>query len=160
MKVESCIYRLAIPNLAGGQFPLILMMKNFICLATIAATVGTLITPGSVRAQSLYQGFPSGTSSSTTIYVPPIETTTTTTTTQIAPTNIYPSNNSFGTSTTTTSYGGGYPIHHRRQHYQPTIILQQQNIYPRAVQSSCSTSIIGSPIPSPIALDRSGQPCR
>jgi hypothetical protein len=128
-------------------------MKNFIYLATIVTAV--LLEPTLVKAQ----GYPYGGSSINTIYIPQIETTTTTTT-QVSPTNIYHNNNSFGTSTTTTSDGGNYPIHHRRQHHQPTVIIQQQNIYPRAVQSSCSTSIIGSPIPSPIALDRSGLPCR
>jgi hypothetical protein len=126
-------------------------MKNFIYLAAIATTV--LLSPGSVKAQ----GFPVGGSSSTTIYIPSIETTTTTT--QVAPIIIYPNNNSFGNSTTTIYDGGVYPIRHRHQYHQPMVILQQQNIYPRAVQSTCSTSIIGSPIPSPIPLDRSGQPC-
>jgi hypothetical protein len=128
-------------------------MKNFIYLTTIVTAV--LLAPTLVRAQ----GYPYGGSSVNTIYIPPIETTTTTTT-QVLPTNIYHNNNSFGTSTTTTSYGGDDPIRHRRQQHQPTVIIQQQSIYPRAVQSSCSTSIIGSPIPSPIALDRSGLPCR
>jgi hypothetical protein len=129
-------------------------MKKFIYLTTIVTAV--LLAPTLVKAQ----GYPYSGSSTTTIYVPPIETTTTTTS-QVVPTNIYSNNNSFGTSTTTTSYGSAYPlIRHRRQYPQPTVIIQQQNIYPSAVQSSCSTSIIGSPIPSPIALDRSGQPCR
>jgi heme-degrading monooxygenase HmoA len=127
-------------------------MKNLIYLAAIASAI--LLTPASVKAQ----GFPYGGSSSTTIYAPSIETTTTTE--RLAPTIISPNPNSFGTSTITTYPGGSYPVR-RRQYSQPTVILQQQNIYyPQALQSSCSTSIIGSPIPSPIALDRSGQPCR
>ncbi|WP_310481459.1 hypothetical protein [Chamaesiphon sp. VAR_48_metabat_403] len=130
-------------------------MKKFICLATIA--ISALLVPATVKAQ----GYPYGGSSSTTIYVPSTETTTTVTTTQVTPTIIYPSNNSFGTSTTTTYDGGSYSVRRYRQYPQPTVILQQQNIiYPRAIQSNCSTSIIGSPIPSPIALDRSGNPCR
>ncbi|WP_310421618.1 hypothetical protein [Chamaesiphon sp. VAR_48_metabat_135_sub] len=129
-------------------------MKNLICCATIVTAF--LLVPPSVKAQ----GYPYGGTSTTTIYVPPIETTTTTIS-QVVPTNIYSNNNSFGTSTTTTSFGSTYPlIHQRHQHPQPTVIIQQQNVYPRAVQSSCSTSIIGSPIPSPVGLDRSGQPCR
>jgi hypothetical protein len=127
-------------------------MKSIIYLATIISTV--LIGSTLVKAQ----GYPYGGSLTTTIYVPSIETTTTTTTTQINPIVIYPSNNSVGTSTL-TNYGS-YPIRQRRQYRQPTVIIQQQNIYPSARQSTCSTSIIGSPIPSPIALDRSGQPCR
>ena len=133
-------------------------MKNIICLATIVSTV--LLSPILVKAQ----GYPYGGSSTTTIYVPSIETTTTTTTTttQLTPTLPYPNNNSVGTLTTTT-YGNSYPSYpfrQRRQYRQPTVIIQQQNIYPYVGQSTCSTSIIGSPIPSPVALDRSGRPCR
>jgi hypothetical protein len=124
-------------------------MKKNTCLAAIVTTV--LMLPTVVRAQ----GYPYSGSATTTIYVPSIETTTTTTT-QITPSVIYP-NNSFGTSTTTIYNGGGYNSRHRHRDRQ---IIQQQNSYPRAVQSNCSTSVIGSPIPSPIALDRSGQPCR
>jgi hypothetical protein len=148
-------------------------MKNLIYLATIATTV--LLAPAAVRAQP----YPYG-GSTTTIYVPPIESSTTTT--QISP-NIYQSRNGV---TTTTTYYGGYPntrttnyygtspnvngyygandprinnYYYRQYQRQPTIILQQ-NIYPVGGQSSCSTAIIGSPIPSPVALDRSGRPCR
>jgi hypothetical protein len=124
-------------------------MKSFICLATI--TTAILLSPTVVNAQA-YPG-----ATVTTIYVPSIETVTITPT-HINPTAIQPDYNSVGTVTTTTTYYGGgvRPLRQHRQYYQ-----QQQVItYPRAVQSSCSTSIIGSPIPSPIALDRSGQPCR
>jgi hypothetical protein len=123
-------------------------MKNLIRFATISTVV--LLAPTLVNAQ----GYPSG-APIQTIYVPPIETTTITPT-QITPIIIQPNYNSFGTSTTTTYHGGGRPIRQRRQQYQHQ---QSTVIYPPAVQSSCSTSIIGSPIPSPIALDRSGQPC-
>lgn len=150
-------------------------MKNFIYLATIATTV--LLAPAAVKAQP----YPYG-GSTTTIYVPSIESGTTTTTTQISP-NIYQSRNGV---TTTTTYYGGYPnmrttnyygsspnvngyygandprinnYYYRQYQRQPTVILQQ-NIYPGVGQSSCSTAIIGSPIPSPVALDRSGRPCR
>jgi hypothetical protein len=131
-------------------------MKIFICLATISTTFIALFAPAVVRAQ----GFPYGGSSTTTIYVPPTQTTTTTiTTTQVPSIDIYPNTtDSFGT-TTTTSYGSGYPVLNRRVYNQPTVIFQQQNIYPRRIQSSCSTTVLGSPIPSPIALDRSGRPC-
>ncbi len=150
-------------------------MKSFIYLATIATAV--LLAPAAVKAQP----YPYG--GSTTIYVPSIESSTTTTTTQVSP-NIYQSRN--GVTTTTTIIGGGYPnmrttkyfgtsptingyygsndprinnYYYRQYQRQPTVILQQ-NIYPAGVQSTCSTSIIGSPIPSPVALDRSGRPCR
>jgi hypothetical protein len=129
-------------------------MKTFIYLATIATTI--LLAPLLVKAQ----GYPYSGSSTTTIYVPSTETTTTTTIIQSTPTTSYPSNNSVPNSTTTTYYGGGYPVSGYRQYRQPTVIFSQQNIYPRATQSTCSTSIIGSPIPSAVPLDRSGQPCR
>lgn len=129
-------------------------MKTFIYLATIATTF--LLTPGLVKAQ----GYPYGGSSTTTIYVSSTETTTTTTIIQSTPTTSYPYNNSVPNSTTTTYDGGSYPVRSYRQYRQPTVIFPQQSIYPRAVQSTCSTSIIGSPIPSAVPLDRSGQPCR
>ena len=131
-------------------------MENFIYLASIATAI--LIAPLAVKAQ----GYPYGGSATTTIYVPSTtQTTTTTTIIQSSPTTSYLYNNSFPNSTTTTYYGGIYPMGGYRQYRQPTVIFPQQNIYyPRAIQSTCSTSIIGSPIPSPIALDRAGQPCR
>jgi hypothetical protein len=53
-----------------------------------------------------------------------------------------------------------YPRNHLR-HRQPTVIIQQNNIYPSNSRSNCTTTIIGSPIPSPIPIDRTtGQPCR
>lgn len=53
-----------------------------------------------------------------------------------------------------------YP-RNRRDRRQPTVIIQQNNIYPQNNRSNCTTTIIGSPIPSPIPLDRTtGQPCR
>lgn len=144
-------------------------MKALIFLATIATTISVIALPSSVRAQ----GYPYGGSSSTTIYVPSTETTTTTTITTtpvqstqtiIAPrsnslpsTTVNPYYNSFPNSTT---YGSGYPMHGHRRHHQPTVIFPQSNSYPGAIHSTCSISIIGSPIPSPVALDRSGKPCR
>jgi hypothetical protein len=132
-------------------------MNKFTYLTAISTAVISLLLPGVVRAQSVFiQGFPSGGYSSTTIYIPSTETTTTTTVDRVN-SDLYP-NNSVTTSTTTTYTGGSYPIRHRRQQGQSTIIFQ--NNYPRAAQVSCSTSIIGSPIPSPVALTPSGQPCR
>ena len=143
-------------------------MKNLICFATIATTVITLFAVKSVRAQGVFvQPFPSTGYSSTTIYVPSLPaaagygngTTTTTIVVPVAP-NPYPNTNSFPDSTTTPYYGGGYPS--RRYPYpQPTVVFPQQNMYPRDIQSACTTSIVGSPIPSPIALNKyTGTPCR
>jgi hypothetical protein len=84
-----------------------------------------------------------GGSSSTTISVP--ESTTTI--------DNFPRSNTFDNN-------NNYP-HDRRRHRQPTVIIQQNNIYPGNSRSNCTTTIIGSPIPSPIPLDRTtGQPCR
>jgi hypothetical protein len=132
-------------------------MKNFIYLTAISTAVISLLLPAKVAAQSVFiQGFPSSGYSSTTIYIPSTETTTTTTIDRVN-SDLFP-NNSVTTSTTTTYTGSGYPLHHRRSQGHSTVIFQ--NEYPRAVQVSCSTSIIGSPIPSPVALSPSGQPCR
>jgi hypothetical protein len=133
-------------------------MKIFIGLATISTAVISLALAGSVRAQSVFiQGFPAGGYSSTTIYIPATETTTTTV--DRVNSDFYPNSNSVTTSTTTTYIGGGYPLHHRRQQGSSTVIFQ--NNYPRAAQVTCTTSIIGSPIPSPVALNSvTGQPCR
>jgi hypothetical protein len=130
-------------------------MKNFIFSATIVTTVLTLATPTSIDAQTIPgQSFPYNGQSSTTIFAPSTETMTTT---QSPPIITYP-NNSFGSSITT--YGGSYSIHRYRQYSQPTVVFPQRNIYPRAVQATCSTSVIGSPIPSAVPLDRStGRPC-
>ena len=125
-------------------------MKNFIYLAMISTAVISLLLPDALRAQSVFiQGFPSSGYSSTTIYIPSTETTTTTV--DRVNSNIYPGSNSVTTSTTTTDIGSGYPIRQRRQQGQSTIIFQ--NINPRNTQVNCTTSIIGSPIPSPIALN-------
>ena len=139
-------------------------MKNLICLATIATTVITLLAVKSVQAQGVFvQPFPSTGYSSTTIYVPSLPeaagyangTTTTTIVVPVSP-NIYSNSNYFPGSN--TFYGGnGY---RNRRYPQPTVIFTQPTLYPRVIQSSCSTSIVGSPIPSPIALNQSGMPCR
>jgi hypothetical protein len=131
-------------------------MKNFIFSATIVTIILTLSTPASIFAQTIPgQSFPYNGQSSTTIFAPSTETMTTT---QSPPIITYP-NNSVGSSITT--YGGSsYPIRRYRQYSQPTVVFPHQNIYPRAIQSTCSTVIIGSPIPSAVSLDRStGRPC-
>lgn len=141
-------------------------MKVFSYLATIATTVITVLAPSLVRAQGVFvQPFPSSGYSSTTIYVPsvaPIIITPTDRATQ----NIYPNINYFPNSTATYDRSGDRiyrdPQYRQyRQYRQPPLIFQQQEIYPRSIQPTCTTTIIGSPIPSPIALDRyTGTPCR
>ena len=140
-------------------------MKVFSYLATIATTVITVLAPNLVRAQGVFvQPFPASGYSSTTIYVPSVAPIL------IVPTdrsiqNIYPNSNYFPNSTT-TYYDSGDRIYRDpqyrqyRQYRQPPLIFRQQEIYPRSIQSACTTTIIGSPIPSPIALDRyTGLPC-
>jgi hypothetical protein len=133
-------------------------MKSFIYLTSIASTVISLFTPESVLAQSIFgQNFISNGYSSTTIYIP--STQTTITTIDRINSNIYPDRNSVTTSTT-TNYSTGVAPRHRRQQHQPIVILQHQNIYPHPVRSHCTTSIIGSPIPSPVPLNSvTGQFC-
>ena len=140
-------------------------MKNLIYLTAISTAVISLLFPGVVRAQSVFvqgfpsngfpsNGFPSNGYSSTTIYIPSTETTTTV---ERVNSNIYPGSNSVTTSTTTTYTGGSF--RNRRQQGQSTVIFQ--NINPRNTQVNCTTSIIGSPIPSPVALNSvTGGLCR
>ncbi len=130
-------------------------MNKFICLTAISTAVISLLLPSVVRAQSVFmQGFPSGGYSSTTIYIPSTETTTTV---ERINSNIYPGSNSVTTSTTTTYTGGSF--RNRRQQGQSTVIFQ--NLNPRNTQVNCTTSIIGSPIPSPVALNSvTGGLCR
>ena len=132
-------------------------MRKFICLTTISTAVISLLVPSVVRAQSVFiQGFPSSGYSSTTIYIPSTETTTTTTVDRVN-SNIYPGSNSVTTSTTTTYTGGSF--RNRRQQGQSTIIFPNNN--PHNPQVNCTTSIIGSPIPSPVALNSvTGGLCR
>ncbi len=142
-------------------------MKNFICLATITTTVISLFAAESVQAQGVFvQPFPSTGYSSTTIYIPSLpqgsgyDNGTTTIVVPVSP-NMYPNSNYFPGSTTTPYYGSGYPSRSYPPYPQTTVIFPQQNIYHREIQSACTTSIIGSPIPSPIALNRyNGTPCR
>ena len=132
-------------------------MSKFICLTAISTAVISLLLPSVVRAQSVFiQGFPSSGYSSTTIYIPSTETTTTTTVDRVN-SNIYPGSNSVTTSTTTTYTGGSF--RNRRQQGQSTIIFRNNDT--RNSQVNCTTSIIGSPIPSPIALNSvTGGLCR
>jgi hypothetical protein len=141
-------------------------MKYSIWLMTIVATFISVITPTAARAEGLGTQviISPGGYSSTTIYEP-YGTITTTTTTDQSIVNGYPASNS--TSITTYSNNGGfYYINRPRRQYnnryrQPSVGFQQNNIYPYSGQSACTTTIIGSPIPSPIPLNRStGQPCR
>lgn len=70
--------------------------------------------------------------------------------------NIYPGTNLFPNSNDT--YYGGYA---RPGYARPSVIIQQNSPYLPAIGSSCSTSIVGSPIAGPVAIDRfTGQPCR
>ncbi len=133
-------------------------MKKFICLTAISTAVISLLLPGVVRAQSVFiqgfpsQGFPSNGYGSTTIYIPSTETTTTV---ERVNSNIYPGSSSVTTSTTTTSIGG---FRDRRQQGSTVIF---QNFNPRSTQVNCTTSIVGSPIPSPVALNSvTGGLCR
>ena len=144
-------------------------MKNFIGLATIASTFLTLLTPQLGRAQGVFvQPFPSSGYSSTTIYVPALpqdrgyinnDINTTTIIDPLSP-NIYPNSNSYPGFRTTPYYGSGFP-NKPFVPASPTLIYPQQNYYPGGIPSACTTSVIGSPIPSPIALNRyTGTPCR
>jgi hypothetical protein len=132
-------------------------MRKFICLTAISTAAISLLLPGVVRAQSVFiQGFPSSGYSSTTIYIPSTETTTTTTVDRVN-SDIYPNSNSVTTSTTTVSTSGSF--RNRRQQGQSTVIFRNNN--PRNTQVNCTTSIIGSPIPSPVALNSvTGGLCR
>ena len=138
-------------------------MKVFSYLATIATAVITVLAPSLVRAQGvLVQPFPSSGYSSTTIYVPSVPPIIITPTDRSIG-NIDPTSDYFPNSITTYDNGGDriYRAPQYRQYRQPPLIFRQQEIYPRSVQSNCTTTIIGSPIPSPIALDRyTGLPCR
>jgi hypothetical protein len=127
-----------------------------------------LVTPGAVGAQGvLFEPFPSSGYSSNLIYVPstvPIGVYNNAPSgyDRVNP-NIYPiDNGTFGRSTTTIydrngTVGGTYrPYSSSGQ----TVIVTPQYVYPRSSQYICSTSIVGSPIPSPVALGTNGQPCR
>jgi hypothetical protein len=148
-------------------------MKYSVWLMTISAMLIGVITPTAARADGLGTQviISPGGYSSTTIYEPYGTTTTTTTTDQsivIGNPIGNPIGSPIGNSTSITTYsnnGGFYYINRPRRQYnryrQPSVVFQQNNIYPYSGQSACTTTIIGSPIPSPIPLNRStGFPCR
>jgi hypothetical protein len=145
-------------------------MKYSVWLMTLAAALIAVITPTAARAEGLGTQviISPGGYTSTTIYAP-YGTTTTTTTTDQSIVNGYPDSNSTSTSITTYSNNGGfYYINRPRRQYnryrQPSVVFQQNNLYPLYPYSrstGCTTTIIGSPIASPIPLNRStGFPCR
>jgi hypothetical protein len=132
-------------------------MKISIYLTAIATTVITCLGTGAVRAQGVFvQPFPSTGYSSTTIFVPsnvpdrgytssPIEY-------GAVDPNLYQKNSTFGSTTTIYDYNTNYDNN-------ATYGSRYRN-YRNPARVICSTSIIGSPIPSPIALGANGQPCR
>ncbi len=130
-------------------------MKNSICLTALAATA-SLLLPGVVRAQSVVtQSYPSQSYPATTIYIPARQVPPTT----IVSPNLYPSNESY--IQTSPSYRSRSYRQRYRQSPQSTTIVRPNLNSPRGVGSQCTTTIIGSPIPSPVAIDRStGQPCQ
>lgn len=142
-------------------------MKNLFRIASIATTVLVLLAPQASRAQRvLVQPFPSRGYSSTTIYVPTLPQTGRSTT-DINPTrfdpfapNVYPNINSFPGLLDTPYYGSSYP-HTRFVPPPPSkVIFPAQNFYGGKFYNICTTGIIGSPIPSPISLNRyTGTPC-
>lgn len=139
-------------------------MKALIFLATIVTTVITSLAPSSVRAQGVFvQPFPSTDYSSTTIYIPSVEPIINSPSVGGVSTTISPTYNyNYLPNLPTNYYNSGYPIYRDRLYrQQPPIIIQQPNdYYPRSLRQTCTTSVIGSPIPSPIALDRyTGMPC-
>lgn len=137
-------------------------MKYLIYLTTIVSTAIAVIAPTAVKAQVVDRGFPPDGYTSTTIYVPSTQVTTTTTTivTPIGTNSNYSSINTF---TRQNGFGDrrGFSRQRHRQFSRPTRLIQQYNVYPTAIESRCSTEIIGSPIPSIYPIDRyTGQPCR
>ncbi len=136
-------------------------MKAYIFLATIATTIMTSLIPSAARAQGVFvQPFPSTGYSSTTVYIPSVEPIIVSPTDRSVPI-IYPTYNYNYLPNSTSYYERGYPNARDRvyRQQQPPVIITQPNSY-RSVQPTCTTSVIGSPIPNPIALDRyTGLPC-
>ncbi|AFY95435.1 hypothetical protein [Chamaesiphon minutus] len=132
-------------------------MKTSIYLTAIATTVITCLGMGSARAQGVFvQPFPSTGYSSTTIFVPSNVpdrgyTSSPSEYGAVDP-NLYQNNRTFGSTTTIYDYSPNYGS-------KVTYGSSYRN-YRKPAQVTCSTSIIGSPIPSPIALGANGQPCR
>jgi hypothetical protein len=165
-------------------------MKDLARLSALlaAVTATALLTPDFVTAQVVNQGIPLGGYSSTTTYYLPFTdgSSSNSVTTQIGGNtsygtnslpnstgiyygsgsspnsgipvyqNIYPGTSLFPNSNDT--YYGGYA---RPGYERPSVIIQKNSPYPPAIGSTCSTSIVGSPISSPVAIDRfTGLPCR
>jgi hypothetical protein len=171
--------------MAGTAAVVATSMKYFALVSALLASVTatTVLAPYVVTAQVVSQGFPpGGYSSTTTYYVPFIDgSSSNSVTTQVG------GNTVSGTSSSPTSNGiyygvgssptSGIPIYQNiypgtnlfpnsNERYdsgyaRPSIIIQQNSPYPPAIGSNCSTSIVGSPISSPVAIDRfTGLPCR
>ncbi len=175
--------------MAGTAYLVAPSMKYLARLSALLATVTAtaVLTPHLVTAQVVNQGIPLGGYSSTTTYYVPFtgSNSSNSVTTQIggntsygtnsapnatgiyygigsSPTsgipvyqNIYPGTNLFPNS---SDFYGGYA---RPGYAQPSVIIQKNSPYPPAIGSTCSTSIVGSPISSPVAIDRfTGLPCR
>jgi hypothetical protein len=132
-------------------------MKISIYLTAIATTVISFLGTTAVRAQGVFvQPFPSTGYSSTTIFVPSTlpdrgYTSSPSEYGAVDP-NLYQKNGTFGSTTTLFDYNPNYDNN-------GTYGSRYRN-YRNPTRLTCSTSIIGSPIPSPIALDANGQPCR
>jgi hypothetical protein len=142
-------------------------VKNFIRILSIATTVMALLAPQASRAQGAFvQPFPSSGYSSTTIYVPTLPQAVRSTN-DINPTrydpfspNVYPNNNSFPGLLDTPYYGSSYPNTRFVPPPPSKVVFPAQNFYGGKFYNTCTTAIIGSPIPSPIALNRyTGTPC-
>jgi hypothetical protein len=117
-------------------------VKHVISLTMFLLTGSLFIAPHSAGAVDVIE---TG-SYSFTISIPTITTTTTI--------ENYPRNNPF--------YGDSNNFDRNRQDRGQQRVISPSNVYyPRNNHRSCTTMIIGSPIPSPIPIDRNtGQPCR
>jgi hypothetical protein len=138
-------------------------MKISIYLTAIATTVITCLGTAAVRAQGVFvQPFPSTGYSSTTIYVPSTipdrgYTSSPSEYGAVDP-NLYQNNRTFGSTTTTYDYSPNYDYN---PNYDNNVTYgSRYRNYPNPARVTCSISIIGSPIPSPIALGANGQPCQ
>jgi hypothetical protein len=161
-------------------------MKYLANLSQIAAIVLACLAPVAAIAQTNVQS--QSYASTTTYYVPfgdATPTTSTTTTSNIySGTNVFPipTNGYYGSGVSDPSlvptvpssysgtnlyinstpfYGGAAAYQTNDRSTQSTTIIQSGNGFPPAIRSTCSTAIVGSPIASPVAVDRiSGLPCQ
>lgn len=132
-------------------------MKYIVYLMAIVATAISLVAPVSVRAQHIIspgiERIPLGGYHSITIYTPSPGNVTTNVTTRIG-------SGDFSFPTATPHYGGKDRFRSTIYYQQPLVIYQNNDRYPRAIRTNCTTTVLGSPTPSPVALDRySGRPC-